>query len=119
MSGGIDGTFSTGTIYAYSIPSPGTATTGYAGNGNLQLFTDTVNGQWSSIKYDTLNRLSNATLAGTPSNTTLAWTYDPFGNRQSQPPGAVQLSYAAPNNRISTSPYTYDYAGNVTEDVSN
>ncbi len=118
LGGGNDGTFSPGTIYSYSIPSPGTGTTGYAGNGNLLSFTDSVNGQWSQIGYDTLNRLTTATMAGTPSNT-LTWSYDVFGNRRTQGPSGGTLNYPASNNRVSGSGYTYDYSGNVTEDPSN
>jgi hypothetical protein len=63
------GTFSPGMVYSYSIPSPGTATSGYVGNGNLLSFTDLINGQWTAT-YDMLNQVSTATLTGTP---TLTW----------------------------------------------
>jgi hypothetical protein len=56
-------------IYSYSIPSPGTATSGYVGNGNLLSFTDLIDGQRTAT-YDMLNRVSTATLTGTP---TLTW----------------------------------------------
>jgi RHS repeat-associated protein len=117
LGGGTDGTFSPGTIYSYSIPSPGTPTTGYAGNGNLLSFTDLINGQWTAT-YDTLNRVLTATVAGTPS-TTLTWSYDAFGNRQPQGPNGGTLNYPPGNNRISGSGYTYDASGNITEDPSN
>ena len=70
------------------------------------------------IGYDTLNRLTTATVAGSPSNT-LTWSYDPFGNRETQGPNGGTLNYPAFNNRVSGSGYTYDYSGNVTEDPSN
>jgi RHS repeat-associated protein len=117
LGGGADGTFSPGMIYNYSIPSPGTPTTGYAGNGNLLSFTDLINGQWTAT-YDTLNRVLTATVAGTPS-TTLTWSYDAFGNRQPQGPNGGTLNYPPGNNRISGSGYTYDASGNITEDPSN
>jgi RHS repeat-associated protein len=116
LGGGSDETLSPGTIYSYSIPSPPTANTGYAGNGNLLSFTDLVNGQWTQIGYDTLNRLTTATVAGTPS-TTLTWSYDPFGNRKSQGPNGGTSNYPPGNNRISG--YSYDASGNVLDDGSN
>lgn len=115
LGGGSNGTLSPGTVYSYSIPSPPTATTGYAGNGNLLSFTDLINGQWTAT-YDTLNRLSTATVAGTPSST-LTWSYDSFGNRRQQGPSGGQLTYPAGNNRISG--YAYDASGNVLDDGSN
>ena len=113
LGGGTGGTFSPGTIYSYSIPSTPTATTGYAYNGNLLSFAEPTNsGQWTAT-YDTLNRLSSATLAGPPS-TTLGWTYDVFGNRTQQTPGGTLYTYPAGNNRISG--YTYDASGHVLDD---
>ncbi len=117
LGGGTDGTLSPGRIYYYSIPYPPTASTGYAGNGNLLSFTDSVNGQWTQIGYDTLNRLTTATVAGTPSSTTLTWSYDPFGNRESQGPNGGTLSYPPGNNRISG--FSYEASGNVKDDGSN
>ena len=87
------------------------------GNGNLLSFTDSVNGQWTQIGYDTLNRLTTATVAGTPSSTTLTWSYDPFGNRESQGPNGGTLSYPPGNNRISG--FAYEASGNVKDDGSN
>jgi RHS repeat-associated protein len=72
-------------------------------------------GQWTAT-YDTLNRLLTATQAGPPA-TNLAWTYDAFGNRESQTPGATMLSYPAPNNRVAG--FKYDGSGNVMDDGSN
>ncbi len=115
LRGGVDPIATPGTIYSYSIPSPPTPTTGYAGNGNLLSFTDLVNGQWTA-HYDTLNRLTSATLAGTPA-TTYSWTYDPFGNRTSQSPNGGVVNYPLPTNRSSA--WTYDFSGNVTDDGSN
>lgn len=74
------------TVTRFRLPRP--PTTGYASNGNLLSFTDSVNGQWTQIGYDTLNRLTTATVAGTPS-TTLSWSYDPFGNRETQARNAL------------------------------
>jgi YD repeat-containing protein len=98
LGGGVNGTFSPGIIYSYNIPSPSTATTGYAGNGNLLSFTDLINGSWAAT-YDTLNRVLTATLAGSPSRT-LNWSYDAFGNRQPQGPNGGVFTYPPGNNRI-------------------
>jgi hypothetical protein len=63
------------TVYSYTISS-------YQPNGNVQAFNDSVNGSWSSIQYDTLNRLTAATQAVTGQPTQyLCWSYDSFGNR--------------------------------------
>jgi RHS repeat-associated protein len=115
LSGGTDPVLSPGTIYSYAIPSPPAANAGYAGNGNLLSYTDSINGQWTA-HYDTLNRLSTATVAGT-SPATLAWSYDAFGNRKSQTPGGTTYSYPAANNRVSTFPY--DASGDVLDDGRN
>jgi hypothetical protein len=47
MSGGVAETYTPGTVYSYSIPSPPTATTGYAANGNLLSYTDLMDGGWT------------------------------------------------------------------------
>ena len=64
-------------VYSYSIPSSG----GYAANGDLLSYTDSVMGQWS-FSYDKLDRL----MTGTPSSGPYqgqygCWGYDSFGNR--------------------------------------
>ena len=66
-----------GVVYSYSIPSSG----GYAANGDLLSYTDSVMGQWS-FSYDKLDRL----MTGTPSSGPYqgqygCWGYDSFGNR--------------------------------------
>jgi RHS repeat-associated protein len=114
LGAGTDGTVTPGTIYSYSIPAPG-APAGYDGVGNVRSFTDLINGQWTQIGYDTLNRLTTATVAGTPS-TTLTWSYDAFGNRKTQGPDGGTSVYPAGNNRIQG--YSYDAAGNITDDNS-
>jgi len=113
LGGGTDSTLNPGTIYSYSIPSPPTANTGYAGNGNLQSYTDSVNGQWTAIGYNTLNQLTTATVAGTPS-TTYTWGYDAFGNRKSQEPNGGTVNYPPGNNRIGS--YSYNADGSISDD---
>jgi RHS repeat-associated protein len=81
------------TIYSYSI-------TGYAPNGNLLGYTDTVTGAWSNLGYDGVNRL----VAGTQTaisgeqlsvSQSFCWTYDSFGNRTAQEIGSQPFTNAA------------------------
>lgn len=72
-------------IYSYSI-TQADGTSGYAANGNIIAYNDSVNGQWTA-SYDALNRIVAATQ--TPTSTTGAnvdiqnfcWAYDSYGNR--------------------------------------
>jgi RHS repeat-associated protein len=71
-------------IYSYSIRNSSGAS-GYAANGNILNYTDSVTGMWSSLAYDSLNRLSAGTQ--TPigaSAQSFCWSYDSFGNRTAQ-----------------------------------
>jgi len=74
-----------GTIdYSYTITPTG-GPSGYSSNGNLLSYTDSVNGTWSNIAYDGLNRLSAATqvpVGGVAQS--YCWTYDSFGNRTTE-----------------------------------
>jgi len=87
----------------------------YLPDGRVSSVTDSVNpGQSASYSYDELNRLTAAT---TP-NWGLAFTYDDFGNRLTQSatggsPPTKTLAYDN-NNRITTSGYSYDSNGNLT-----
>jgi RHS repeat-associated protein len=152
----LGGTTGTTTLYAYSITNgslvngtvvPG-STSGYDGVGNVLNYVDSVNGTWSNLGYDGLNRLSLATQ--TPVNGQsqgFCWNYDSFGNRllqqvtsgaPSSPAGQtctpngslysnIVEAYGA-NNQITTSnssglsiPPMYDLvsAGNITFDGNN
>ena len=99
ISAHIQGGLASGTsIYGYSITYPN-GSSGYDPAGNIIAYTDTVNGQWTA-GYDTLNRLTSATQALTPTQLTngvqistpwgnaaqqfLCWQYDSFGNRDAQ-----------------------------------
>jgi len=105
-------------IYSYGI-SP------YAANGNVSAYSDSVNGSWSNIGYDGLNRLTSATYnaLGAPTQY-LCWNYDSFGNRKGQTisnsscdpssPGPVQYNA---NNQVQG--LGYDASGNVTYDGTN
>jgi RHS repeat-associated protein len=78
------------TVYSYNISS-------YQPNGNVQAFSDSVNGTWSDIHYDNLNRLTAATqdVTGKPTQY-LCWTYDSFGNRTSQTVTASVCNISSP-----------------------
>src|SRR5580692_5754968 len=83
-------------VYNYSVPQPGPGV-GYDPTGNLLSYTDNVNGNWSAIVYDGLNRVIAATLnANGQATQYLCWTYDSFGNRKSQTVGNIQCNVASP-----------------------
>jgi RHS repeat-associated protein len=106
-------------------------TYGYAqsggNNGQIASVTDSVDsGRNTTYTYDALGRLS--TTASTGSANYPAWglsfTYDRYGNRLSQsvtsgaaPSNSVTVNTAT--NRITTSGYSYDANGNMTNDGSN
>jgi RHS repeat-associated protein len=116
------------TVYSYNISS-------YQPNGNVQTFSDSVNGSWSDIQYDNLNRLTAATqnVSGQPTQY-LCWTYDSFGNRLSQtvgtnpchvafpPPATSSVLYNSLNQELSTSPThnvdCFDVLGNYLNTVA-
>jgi RHS repeat-associated protein len=59
----------------------------YATNGNVSGYFDSVNGLWSQIQYDGLNRLISAQVSpafASIGSTNSCWAYDSFGNRTSQ-----------------------------------
>ena len=85
----------------------------------MQSQADTVLGQQIAYGYDGFNRLTSRTVtAGTLQNYT--YSYDIYGNRVSQT--ALQSGYNfnplinPANNRITTAGFTYDLAGNMTND---
>lgn len=105
-------------IYSYFISS-------YDANGNVQAYADSVNGSWSDIGYDTLDRIKAATRSVNASTQNFCWSYDSFGNRLAQvisgsscnnPPPAV--SYNA-NNQILGADQHYDAAGHQDKDGTN
>jgi RHS repeat-associated protein len=133
MSGGeISGNL----LYSYAIPDTG----GYAPNGNLLSVADSVTGTWN-YQYDNLNRVVTGTAsAGSYAGAQMSWSYDPFGNRQSESvggtiqstsgptptmPSASTASYTAASNQVSSSSqnngagFLYDTAGNVLNDGQN
>jgi RHS repeat-associated protein len=115
-----------GTIYSYIITPTGGAS-GYATNGNLLNFTDSVNGTWNNISYDNLNRLLfGASTSGYYQGLQINWGYDSFGNRTSESYSGSGVSlpisptpqYNA-NNQVNDGSLGYDSAGNVIYDNSN
>jgi RHS repeat-associated protein len=90
----------------------------YYGNGSVKTFNDTVSGSYT-FTYDAFNRL----VSSTNTAQSYSWTYDQFGNRWHQDKTAgtgytVDLSFNNNNNRITTSGYSYDAAGNLLKDGS-
>jgi RHS repeat-associated protein len=125
------------TIYSYSITTT-SGGSGYASNGNLQNYTDSVTGTWS-FNYDSLNRLiAGMPAAGNPINNggNLCWSYDSFGNRTAQssqskacptlPSVPTATATYNANNQVTwttvnaaSSGFGYDAAGNVLGDNVN
>jgi len=95
-------------------------------NGQIQGITDTRGNAFStSYTYDALGRLSQGqTLDLTAVNTwKIGWVYDRYGNRSQQnllggtiSTTAPQLTIDPASNRITTSGFQYDGAGDLTAD---
>jgi RHS repeat-associated protein len=119
---------SSSTLYTYNILS-------YQANGNVAAFSDSVNGSWSNIIYDNLNRVTAATQSvNGQSIQYLCWTYDSLGNRLSQtvgtnscnlvspPPPTSSVLYNSLNQETSTSPThnvdCFDTVGNYINTVA-
>ncbi|HEY2019269.1 MAG TPA: hypothetical protein VGH38_37435, partial [Bryobacteraceae bacterium] len=128
LSGGVNETYTPGTVYNYTIAGSGGAS-GYAANGNLVSYTDLMDGGWT-LNYDNVNRVSSAVAtSGVWNNLTLSWTYDSFGNRKTQTPSGTNIMAPVPQaqtlnypsqNRISNyGSGGYDGAGNVKNDLIN
>ena len=125
-------------IYCYSIGAANSncpaASPGYAFNGNLLSYTDSVMGTWSNLGYDGLNRLEGGSAtSGYFSGLQMVWGYDSFGNRTGETfggspgvsmPTSTTAWYNA-NNQVSSAslmlggPLPYDAAGDVTQDNQN
>ena len=119
-------------VYSYTVPMSG----GYAPNGNLLSYTDTVMGTWN-FSYDHLNRISSAIPgAGAPSGYSgenLCMAYDSFGDRTQSnfqttacsTSNPATAKYSAANQvtwttvNSASNGFTYDASGNVTFDGVN
>ena len=90
LDGGANQNAAAQTVYSYCVPGPlnpncTSSNPGYAGNGNLLYYTDSVMGTWT-FNYDALNRLVGASdnPPGNQSTNYYCWSYDAFGNRYTQ-----------------------------------
>jgi RHS repeat-associated protein len=89
-----------------------------ANNGQITQMKNWKSGEEVTYAYDSLSRLASATTTGPEWG--MAWSWDGWGNRmvQSVTKGSaptITLSYNAATNRINSSGYTYDGAGNLTQ----
>jgi len=117
---------SDGLIYSYYVPSGG-----YAANGNILAYSDSVMGDWA-YSYDPMNRLSSGVAAAGPyAGQYGCWGYDSFGNRElgSMQTGPCSTSWT-PNvqfnasNQVKLAPsaasgFVYDAQGDVLADGLN
>jgi RHS repeat-associated protein len=92
-----------------------------ANNGNVQSIAYSGGGlsYTQSFSYDSLNRLSTATeTSGSTTNWSQTNGYDQYGNRWiDYGGGSHNLSFSSTTNRITTSGFSYDSAGNLTNDT--
>jgi len=104
--------------------------TGTKNNGNVAgyFYQDNMNamGHTATYTYDGVNRLKTAVATGNVAyNQSYTYTGDnstgQYGNMSCTPsgPGCVNFAYSATTNRIATSGYGYDLAGNLTGDGTN
>jgi YD repeat-containing protein len=82
---------------------------------NLLAINDNLNsGQSQTFSYDTLNRINHFTTANGFASQT--YSIDPFGNMNQVAPGTFQTNFSFDSyNRISSSGFVYDGAGNMTQ----
>jgi RHS repeat-associated protein len=104
------GACSGSTVYSYGV--------GYSGDGDVLSATDSVNGTWS-YTYDGFNRLAMSNCSATCPNGTstegFSYVYDRYGNRwQQNGPSTMLLTFSNSQNQMDG--YTYDAAGNLTND---
>ena len=90
-------------------------------NGNLKSHVNTIGSLaiTDTFAYDSLNRPLSAAETSTAGG---GWTenndYDRYGNRRiNLGGGSYSLSFNAATNRVNTSGYAYDSAGNLTNDT--
>ena len=89
---------------------------GTGNNGQIQSITDNVDStRTTAYTYDAWARLKIASNA----QWTITETYDRYGNRNAQSPPRNFSQAANPSTNRLPSPYGYDLAGNMTNDVLN
>ncbi|MGC1686542.1 MAG: RHS repeat-associated core domain-containing protein, partial [Candidatus Acidiferrales bacterium] len=115
----------TGSTTPYSV------TYGYAqnggNNGEITTISDSVDsGRSTTFTYDALDRLSTASTSGSTNYPAwgLSFTYDRYGNRTAQTVTAgtapsESVSVSATTNHLTTTGFTYDANGNMTNDGVN
>jgi RHS repeat-associated protein len=93
-----------------------------ANNGDVLSFSYNGGGlsYTQEFTYDTLNRLGTAIeKTGSTTNWSQTNAYDRYGNRQiDYGGGSYNLAFSSSTNRITTSGYSYDSSGNLTNDGS-
>lgn len=105
---------------------------GSTNNGQIATITDNVdNGRTTNYFYDALGRLQQATTVGSSNypKWDLAFGFDRYGNRLTQIPLADtspnaqapsnQVTVSSASNQITTTGYSYDASGNMTNDGLN
>ncbi len=97
-------------------------TYGSGNNGNVLTQTITVPSQFTATQtytYDALNRIGTASeTIGSPT-WSQTYGYDQYGNKNiTAGTGTTSLTFGGSTNRITTSGYSYDNAGNTTADPS-
>ncbi len=105
-----------------SCAIPSQAASGDNRNEVGNFFQDTTNpslGHTASYDYDTLNRLTNSVATGSATHN-LTFSYDRYGNMTCQTNGQTNgpcpsYSFSSSTNRITNSSFTYDAAGNLTQ----
>jgi RHS repeat-associated protein len=102
-----------------------------ANNGAISGITDGMDsGRSSSYSYDSLGRLSSGSTTGSSAYPAwgLSWTYDRYGNRTAQSIASGcsgitcptnSLTVSTTTNRVTGTGYSYDSAGNMTNDGYN
>jgi RHS repeat-associated protein len=105
--------------YGYTHPNGGK-------NGQITNITDNLDsGRTANYTYDALYRVSTAVTTGSAGYPQwgLSWTYDRYGNRTNQTvtagsAPANSLAISATTNRITSTGFTYDANGNLTQEGS-
>ena len=105
--------------YAAGTSAGNCSTTAANDRSKVQWVKDNLTGAVSTYTYDKAGRLTKAVVTGGPSPATYTYTYDARGNRLTAGgPAGTQTLTANAANQISSNGYTFDGAGNLTNDPS-